>query len=350
MVTKEIENVKFSTGFFSIKNYTQKMIENPIEISDFVKNSLFEKRIEQYFDDNEVEIKLWIESFKKLTGIDTTSIFEYFKLNFGKSIEAINLFEDFSHFGFFNVYDEHSFVVDQYLYEDGNEHPVGVYLKDFNFELSTKNFSNKKLIEIVGKSMFLELAELQKQYILKTKIFVNPDEDGVIKNYSIRNAIRYGSDYREITLEILNLVLLWSSDGMNKSIYYSINNNKLETELSGTEDLILLTNLSKSEKYKLEFLEAVYSKNEKDFFNYLESRILTSLKVRTKNILNNKLTLKKVKSGDIPLSLLTDNQILESFRNDYLKVSDLGEISSLTCDEKQFNRMMELLELFIEDL
>ena len=350
MVTKEIENVKFSTGFFSIKNYTQKMIENPIEISDFVKNSLFEKRIEQYFDDNEVEIKLWIESFKKLTGIDTTSIFEYFKLNFGKSIEAINLFEDFSHFGFFNVYDEHSFVVDQYLYEDGNEHPVGVYLKDFNFELSTKNFSNKKLIEIVGKSMFLELAELQKQYLLKTKIFVNLNKDGVVEKYLLRNAVLYNSDHRNIVLEILNLVLLWSSDGMNKSIYYSINNNKLETELSGTEDLILLTNLSKSEKYKLEFLKAVYNKNEKNFFDYLNSRILTSLKIRTKNILNNKLTLKKVKSGDIPLSLLTDNQILDSFRFDYLKVSELREISSLTCDDKQFNRMMELLERFIEDL
>ena len=350
MVTKEIADVKFSTGFFSLKNYTKKMVENPEEVRSFIENGLFEKSIEQYFDENEVKIKLWIENFKKLTDIDTTSVFEYFKLNFDKSIEVINLFEDFSHYGFFDVYDEHSFVVDQYLYEDGNEHPVGVYLKDFNFELSTKYFSNKKLIEIVGKPMFLELVELQKQYMLKTKIFVDPDEDGVIKNYSIRNAIRYSSDYREIAMEILNLVLLWSSDGMNKSIYYSINNNKFETELSGTEDLILLTNLSKSDKYKVEFLKAVYSKNDKDLFNYLESRILTSLKVRTKNILNNKLTLKKVKSGDIPLSLLTDNQILESFRNDYLKVSDLGEISSLTCDEKQFNRMMELLELFIEDL
>ena len=97
-------------------------------------------------------------------------------------------------------------------------------------------------------------------------------------------------------------------------------------------------------------MKAVYNKNEKNFFDYLNSRILTSLKIRTKNILNNKLTLKKVKSGDIPLSLLTDNQILDSFRFDYLKVSELGEISSLTCDDKQFNRMMELLERFIEDL
>lgn len=74
MVTKEIENVKFSTGFFSLKNYTKKMVENPEEVRSFIENGLFDKSIEQYFDENEVKIKLWIESFEKLTGIDTTSV------------------------------------------------------------------------------------------------------------------------------------------------------------------------------------------------------------------------------------------------------------------------------------
>lgn len=293
------------------------MIENPEEVRSYIENGLFDKSIEKYLTENEIKIKFWIEDFKKLTGIDTTSIFDRFKLNFDKSIEAINLFEDYSHYGLFKAYDESSIVVDQYIYEPGNEHQVGVYLKDIKFDLSTEIFSNRRLIDIVGRTMFLELAELQKQYLLKTKIFVNLNKEGVIEKYLLRNAVLYNSDHRNIALEILDLVLLWSSDGMNKSLYYSINNNKLETELSGTEDLILLTNLSKSDKY---------------------------------NILNNKLTLKKVKSGDIPLSLLTDNQILDSFRFDYLKVSELGEISSLTCDDKQFNRMMELLERFIEDL
>lgn len=74
MVTKEIADVKFSTGFFSLKNYTKKMIENQEEVRSFIENDLFDKSIEQYFTDNEVEIKLWIENFKNLTGIDTTSI------------------------------------------------------------------------------------------------------------------------------------------------------------------------------------------------------------------------------------------------------------------------------------
>ena len=169
MVTKEIADVKFSTGFLSLKNYTKKMIENPEEMRSFIEDGLFDKSIEQYLSENEIKIKFWIEDFKKLTGIDTTSIFDRFKLNFDKSIEAINLFEDYSHYGLFKAYDESSIIVDQYIYEPGNEHQVGIYLKDIKFDLSTEIFSNRRLIDIVGRTMFLELAELQKQYLLKTK-------------------------------------------------------------------------------------------------------------------------------------------------------------------------------------
>ena len=105
MVTKEIADVKFSTGFLSLKNYTKKMIENPVEVRSYIENGLFDKSIEQYLTENEIKIKFWIEDFKKLTGIDTTSIFDRFKLNFDKSIEAINLFEDYSHYGLFKEYD-----------------------------------------------------------------------------------------------------------------------------------------------------------------------------------------------------------------------------------------------------
>lgn len=45
MVTKEIADVKFSTGFFSLKNYTKKMIENSEEVRSFIENGLFEKAL-----------------------------------------------------------------------------------------------------------------------------------------------------------------------------------------------------------------------------------------------------------------------------------------------------------------
>ena len=45
MVTKEIADVKFSTGFLSLKNYTKKMIENPEEVRSYIENGLFDKSI-----------------------------------------------------------------------------------------------------------------------------------------------------------------------------------------------------------------------------------------------------------------------------------------------------------------
>lgn len=48
--------------------------------------------------------------------------------------------------------------------------------------------------------------------------------------------------------------------------------------------------------------------------------------------------------------MLTDKQIINSFGIESIKVSDLKTISRLTNDEKQFNRMMELMELFVEDV
>ena len=350
MVTKEIAGVQFSNGFLSLKNQTKKMMEDSSEIRKFIKNDLFDKSIEDYFFDNNLKIKEWIDDFKKLTGIDTTSIFNSFKNNFSMTLEAGKFIQERSYFGYFKIKEDDDIVVDDCFYKDDDTKQLSGYLKGLRFDLSTSNISNKKLIEIIGEEKFLKFAELQKQYFLKKKFYVIPSKNGVVEERYIKYDINYGEKHRNIMLEILELVLLWSSDGMNTSVYYLIDNNKFKTELSDTEDSILLTQLSNSDKYKIEFLKAVYSKDNKSLFEYLEARILSSLKIRTQNILKNKLTLKKVLKGNIPLSLLSDNQILDSFRLENLRVSDLETISKLTKDDNQFNRMIELLERFVENI
>lgn len=349
MVTKEIAGVKFSNGFLSLKNQTNKMMEDSSEIRKFIENDLFDKSVEEYFSDNNFKIKEWIDDFEKLTGIDTTSIFKSFKNNLSITLEAAKFIQERSYFGYFKIKENDDIVIDDYFHKDNDTNKVSVYLKDLRFDLSTSNISNRNLIKIIGEEKFLKFAELQKQYFLKKKFYVTPDKNGVIKEHYLKYDINY-HEHRNIMLEILELVLLWSSDGMNKSVYYSINNNQFKTELSYDEDSILLTQLSNSEKYQIEFLKAVYSKNNKRFFEYLESRILSSLKIRTQNILKNKLTLKKVLKGNVPLSLLSDNQILDSFKLENPRVSDLETISKLTKDDNQFNRMIELLERFVENI
>ena len=61
------------------------------------------------------------------------------------------------------------------------------------------------------------------------------------------------------------------------------------------------------------------------------------------------MTLNDVLSSNVSLNMLTNEQIINSFREESIKVSDLKIISKLSNDKKKFDRMMKLLELFVED-
>lgn len=208
------------------------------------------------------------------------------------------------------------------------------------------NSQNKKLYKIIGEDAFNDLAKIQEQYWLKTKKDLTIPE-GLDSQGKIRYKINF-NHYKNVIFEILNLVLMLSSDGMNKFVFYSIKDTCLRERRYMGEGSIILTRLSRSKKYRFEFLKAVYSKDSKQFFEYLENQILSSLKKRTQNILKNNLTLKDTLNCDVPLSMLTDEQIINSFRDESIKVSDLKTISKLTNDKKQFDRMMRLFERFVE--
>lgn len=318
MEAKEGVNEKLPIGILSLKNYTQKMMEDSSEIRAFIMNDMFDKTIEEYFVENDIKIKAWIKDFKMLTGIDTTYIFEKLQGDLDMSLKAFDTIKN---------------------------RPYGFLMGGYDIKSDSQN---KKLYKIIGEEVFNDLAKTQEQYLLKTKKDLTIPE-GLDNQGKIRYKINF-NHYKNVIFEILNLVLMLSSDGMNKFVFYSIDGSCLKERRYTGEDSIILTKLSQSKKYRLEFLKAVYSKDSEQFFEYLESQILSSLKEQTQNLLKNNLTLKDVINCDVPLSMLTDKQIINSFGIESIKVSDLKTISRLTNDEKQFNRMMELMELFVEDV
>lgn len=318
MVTKEGVDEKLPIGILSLQNYTQKIMEDSSEIRDFIMNDMFDNAIEEYFVKNDLKIKAWIKDFKMLTGIDTTHIFDKFQGDLDMSLKAFDSIKN---------------------------RPYGFLMGGYDIKSDSQN---KKLYKIIGEEVFNDLAKTQEQYLLKTKKDLTIPE-GLDNQGKIRYKINF-NHYKNVIFEILNLVLMLSSDGMNKFVFYSIDGSCLKERRYTGEDSIILTKLSQSKKYRLEFLKAVYSKDSEQFFEYLESQILSSLKEQTQNLLKNNLTLKDVINCDVPLSMLTDKQIINSFGIESIKVSDLKTISRLTNDEKQFNRMMELMELFVEDV
>jgi hypothetical protein len=316
MVTKEGVDEKLPIGILSLQNHTQKMMEDSSEIRDFIMNDMFDNAIEEYFVKNDLKIKAWIKDFKTLTGIDTTHIFDKFQGDLDMSLKAFDIIKN---------------------------RPYGFLMGGYDIN---SNSQNKKLYKIIGEEAFNDLAKIQEQYLLKTKKNLTIPE-GLDNQGKIRYKINF-NHYKNVIFEILNLVLMLSSDGMNKFVFYSIGETCLKERRYTGEGSIILTQLSRSKKYRLEFLKAVYSKNSKHFFEYLESQILSSLKERTQSLLKNNLTLKDVLNCDVPLNMLTDEQIINSFGFKSIKVSDLKTISKLTGDKKQFDRMMRLFERFVE--
>jgi len=270
---------------------------------------------EEYFVKNDIKIKAWIKDFKMLTGIDTTHIFDKFQSDLDMSLKAFDSIKNLPYRFSISGYDK------------------------------KEDYQNRKLLKIIGEEIFDDLVEIQKQYFLKTKN--NSTVSSIENETDIRNKNNFNI-YKNIMFEIFKLVLMLPSDGMNKCVFYSIGETCLKERRYTGEDSIVLTELSRSKKYRLEFLKAVYYKNSKHFFEYLESQILSSLKERTQSLLKNNLTLKDVINCDVPLNMLTDEQIINSFGFKSIKVSDLKTISKLTGDKKQFDRMMRLFERFVE--
>ena len=315
MEAKEIVSEKLPSGILSLKNYTEKMMKDSSEIRGFIMNDMFDKTIEEYFVKNDIKIKAWIKDFKMLTGIDTTHIFDKFQSDLDMSLKAFDSIKNLPYRFSIPGYDK------------------------------KEDYQNRKLLKIIGEEIFDDLVEIQKQYFLKTKN--NLTVSSIENETDIRNKNNFNI-YKNIMFEIFKLVLMLPSDSMNKYVFYSIGETCLKERRYTGEDSIVLTELSRSQKYRLEFLKAVYSKNSKHFFEYLESQILSSLKERTQSLLKNNLTLKDVLNCDVPLNMLTDEQIINSFGFKSIKVSDLKTISKLTGNKKQFYRMMRLFERFVE--
>ncbi len=61
------------------------------------------------------------------------------------------------------------------------------------------------------------------------------------------------------------------------------------------------------------------------------------------------MTLNDVLSFNLSLNILIDEQIINSFRFEPIKVSDLKIIPKLTNDKNRFDQMMELFERFVDD-
>ena len=143
-----------------------------------------------------------------------------------------------------------------------------------------------------------------------------------------------------------------NSDKIN--IYLALNNKKLTLDCGSDDDYILVSTINKLEISYRKLLAGYIWKNEsidklKEFF---VNRISFDFENYFSKILESNYNLEHVLKKKVPLSILSDSQIIESIQNGYagfrkLDFDILKEIKYNCHDPKQFSRLMNLIEEYL---
>lgn len=140
-----------------------------------------------------------------------------------------------------------------------------------------------------------------------------------------------------------------NSDKIN--IYLALNNKKLTLECGSDDDYILISTIDKLEiDYRKILADYIWKDKPinslKEFFI---NRIVSDFEKYLNNILESNYNLEHVFKKEVPLSILSDYQIIESIKIRYAGTNkidlDILKIIKDNChDPKQFSRLMNLIE------
>ena len=140
-----------------------------------------------------------------------------------------------------------------------------------------------------------------------------------------------------------------NSDKIN--IYLALNNQKLTLECDSDDDYLLISTIDK--------LEVGYRKVLADYIwkdttinslqEFFVNRIISDFENYLNNILESNYNLEHVFKREVPLSILSDSQILKSIENRYvgehrIDLNVLKKIKDNCHDPKHFSRLINLIE------
>lgn len=134
-------------------------------------------------------------------------------------------------------------------------------------------------------------------------------------------------------------------------VYLALNQQKLTLERGVDDDYILISSINKAEVGYRKLLAGYIWKNESidKLKNFFVNRISSDFENYLSKILESNYNLEHVFKKEVPLSILSDYQIIESIKIRYAGTNkidiDILKIIKDNChDPKQFSRLMNLIE------
>lgn len=140
-----------------------------------------------------------------------------------------------------------------------------------------------------------------------------------------------------------------NSDKIN--IYLALNNQTLTLECGSDDDYLLISTIDKLEVgYRKILAEYIWKDTSiNSLQEFFVNRIISDFENYLNNILESNYNLEDVFKREVPLSILSDSQILKSIENRYvgehrIDLNILKKIKDNCHDPKQFSRLMNLIE------
>ena len=140
-----------------------------------------------------------------------------------------------------------------------------------------------------------------------------------------------------------------NSDKIN--IYLALNNQKLTLECGSDDDYLLISTIDKLDVgYRKVLADYIWKDTRiNSLQEFFVNRIISDFENYLNNILESKYNLEDVFKREVPLSILSDSQILKSIENRYvgehrIDLNILKKIKDNCHNPKQFSRLMNLIE------
>jgi hypothetical protein len=363
-VTTVIGTDNFSDGFKEMRDSLLELKQNEGKFLELFKKVDFKGFKESFLE----ELKTKIADFNQKSNIDIYPSLEFFGKNY-KLTKDKNGFEvtsivDLKLSGYsitkkINSNNTHLFVKNKY------EKDVRVEVESVYFKVKINNLKfdsefEKGIPQDVLKNLYTFIADYISNMNMYNGLILNieTEDEILLKNVeNVNNRIVFDetkSKIRYLVNRITSICLYIKK--MMMSVIYDFDDKQFKIVDSDTtknfKNKMFFGHIGNQERYNAIFINSLFDEEERMKFSsklYRDFIRLAESKIRKTLTSNKMMSLNEVKNKNIPVNLLSDQQILESLRATH-SLLDIALIKDSIPDEKQWARVLNIIDGYLNSI
>lgn len=359
----------FSDGFREMRDSLLEIKQNKDKFLKLLEEVHFENYRKSFLDElEEVSKNLSINKLKQYKN-DFYSICEFFGKNY-KLTSKKNGFVESNirdlEISDFQITKVNGTSTGQSFVDNQNGYSTKVELESVYFNVDIKNLKfDSKFEENIPKSILDKIYDIllnrMKSYNMYKSGLIKPiksDDPVLLENIDkINNQNVYNETVRHIKY-FVNDILHRSMTLQNKmiSVIYDFDEKRFRIlDSYNTKDYknkMFFGHIGNHERHKAQFVDALFDEVEMEKFSdklYTDFIKMAEKKISKTLTSNKMMSLSEVVKNNIPVNLLSDQQILESLRSTQ-SLYDIALIKDSITDEKQWARVLNIIDGYLNSI